>query len=182
MPHNIQEHVDYITPGIKLVAPPRKQPNLPHEQHGIEKRVNKNPPLTKPLPLSLTALLALPLQKLCGAAITPVCISTLYNITKPTTAVKGNQLGIFEDLGDHYSPTDLTEFFTTLAPQIPIFTRPENRLIDGAFGPAKSVLTAGPESDLDFQISYPVIYPQQSVLFQTDDEPTETNCKFQHVP
>ena len=29
--------------------------------------------------------------------------------------------------------------------------------------------TAGGESDLDFQISYPIIYPQNSILFQTDD-------------
>lgn len=28
---------------------------------------------------------------------------------------------------------------------------------------------AGGESDLDLQISYPIIYPQNSVLFQTDD-------------
>ena len=28
---------------------------------------------------------------------------------------------------------------------------------------------AGGESDLDFQISYPIIYPQNSILFQTDD-------------
>lgn len=28
---------------------------------------------------------------------------------------------------------------------------------------------AGGESDLDFTISYPIIYPQNSVLFQTDD-------------
>ena len=33
---------------------------------------------------------------------------------------------------------------------------------------------AGGESDLDFQISYPIIYPQNSILFQTDDRPYAT--------
>lgn len=103
----------------------------------------------------------------------------MYNITKPTTSVKGNELGIFEDLGDHFSIVDLHEFFLTLAPQIPQSVLPEYRLIDGAYGNSKSPATAGPESDLDFQISYPIIYPQNSVLFQTDDTPTETNYTYE---
>lgn len=37
---------------------------------------------------------------------------------------------------------------------------------------------AGPESDLDFQISYPIIWPQNSVLFQTDDMVYESNYTF----
>ena len=39
--------------------------------------------------------------------------------------------------------------------------------------------SAGPESDLDFQISYPVIYPQNSILFQTDDDVYEANYTFE---
>ncbi len=38
---------------------------------------------------------------------------------------------------------------------------------------------AGAESDLDFQISYPIIYPQNSILFQTDDDVYEANYVFQ---
>ena len=44
------------------------------------------------------------------------------------------------------------------------------------------VLNAGPESDLDFQISYPLIYPQNSILFQTDDPVYEANYTFQRIP
>lgn len=40
----------------------------------------------------------------------------MYNFTKGTTAAAGNQLGIFEDLGDVYSQEDLNLFFLTLAP------------------------------------------------------------------
>jgi len=38
--------------------------------------------------------------------------------------------------------------------------------IDGGVAPGA---VAGGESDLDLQISYPIIYPQNSVVFQTDD-------------
>ena len=39
----------------------------------------------------------------------------MYNITKGTTATKGNELGIFEDLGDIYSQEDLNLFFSNFA-------------------------------------------------------------------
>jgi tripeptidyl-peptidase-1 len=42
-----------------------------------------------------------------------------------------------------------------------------------------SVLNAGAESDLDFQISYPIIWPQNSILFQTDDMQYENDYTFQ---
>lgn len=41
-----------------------------------------------------------------------------------------------------------------------------------------SVAQAGAESDLDFQISYPIIYPQNSILFQTDDPVYENNYTY----
>jgi tripeptidyl-peptidase-1 len=45
------------------------------------------------------------------------CQSTgLYNITDGKTATKGNELGIFESIGDIYAQEDLDEFFKVLAP------------------------------------------------------------------
>ncbi len=87
-------------------------------------------------------------------------------------------MGIFEDLGDHYSQDDLNLFFEDVATRIPQGTHPTLDGIDGATGPI-AVADAGPESDLDFQISYPIIYPQESILFQTDDNPTENNYTYQ---
>jgi tripeptidyl-peptidase-1 len=49
---------------------------------------------------------------------------------------------------------------------IPILTEPRVEGIDGGVAPG---LVATGESDLDLQISYPIIYPQNSVIFQTDD-------------
>lgn len=102
---------------------------------------------------------------MCDQYITPPCIAAMYNISQANKAAPGNQLGIFEE-GDFYAAEDLIEFFATLAPNIPILTRPQLRGIDGGFAPG---VMAGGESDLDFQISYPIVYPQQEVLFQTDD-------------
>ena len=172
--------MDYITPGIKLLTPShsRKDPELQKRIFGVTskgKAIQK--PLLKPLPQPIESILAVA-SSICDVAITPACIRTLYNITIPTLAAPGNQLGIFEDLGDIYSQTDLNEFFLALSPNIPIGTSPTLNGIDGAVAPT-SVTSAGPESDLDFQISYPIIYPQNSVLFQTDDPVYEANYTFE---
>jgi tripeptidyl-peptidase-1 len=82
--------------------------------------------------MTLEALLAIPESLICSIAVTPTCIARmslssideepplityteLYNVTKATKAAAGNQLGIFEDLGDVYSQTDLDLFFATFA-------------------------------------------------------------------
>jgi tripeptidyl-peptidase-1 len=49
--------------------------------------------------------------------------------------------------------------------------------VDGAVAPT-NVMSAGSESDLDFQISYPLLYPQNTVLFQTDDPVYEANYTY----
>jgi len=102
----------------------------------------------------------------------------LYNITRGNKAAPNNHLGIFEDLGDVYSQTDLNDFFLALAPYIPQGTHPTLDAIDGAVAPT-TVANAGPESDLDFQISYPIIWPQNSVLYQTDDPVYEANYTYE---
>jgi hypothetical protein len=45
-------------------------------------------------------------------------------------------------------------------------TQPKVEGIDGGIAPR--VVATG-ESDLDLQISFPIIYPQKSIIFQTDD-------------
>ena len=191
VPAHVQEHVDYITPGLKLLTP--SMPRNAEERKKLKKRTALDkrvfgvttpgakkpilPPLKKALPQSLQSILASPLSALCQLAIIPICISTLYSIPKATKAAKGNELGIFEDLGDMYAQEDLNSFFSTLAPQIPQGTHPILEGIDGGTAP-DPVQSAGPESDLDFQISYPIIYPQNSILFQTDDPVYEENYIF----
>ncbi|KAN0096089.1 subtilisin-like protein [Hyaloscypha variabilis] len=173
VPAHVQEHVDYITPGIKLFTTKRRSAPDSNKQ----KRSFNIPPLLKDLGMSLAALLAIPELAVCDIAITPACIKALYNVTAPTKAAAGNELGIFEDLGDVYSQTDLDLFFLSFAQNIPLGTSPTLEAIDGAVAPT-SVTSAGPESDLDFQVSYPLIYPQNSILFQTDDPVYEADYTF----
>ncbi|KAI9717485.1 MAG: hypothetical protein M1828_007185 [Chrysothrix sp. TS-e1954] len=198
IPGHVSDHVDYITyaknpllasnkrsvltarnnrPGIKLMTTHGKVPT----KSTLEKREQfKLPVLKKPVPTPIAQVktqAAAGNLALCDAIITPACIRAMYNFTVSKTAAAGNELGIFEDLGDHYAQEDLNLFFEDVATRIPQGTHPELRAIDGATGP-NPVGSAGAESDLDFSISYPIIYPQNSVLFQTDDDVTENNYTY----
>ena len=115
---------------------------------------------------------------MCDVVVTPGCIATMYNITNATLAAEGNELGIFEDLGDVYAQEDLNDFFTSLYPTIPNGTSPILQSVDGAAAPI-NLAAAGAESSLDLQISYPIIHPQNIKLFQTDDPVYEANYTFQ---
>ena len=41
-------------------------------------------------------------------------VIAMYNITKGDKATKGNELGVFESLGDVYTQEDLDLFFSTI--------------------------------------------------------------------
>ena len=104
----------------------------------------------------------------CDVAITPACIRALYNVSlPPSVAQPGNEIGIFED-GDFFAQEDLDLFFANFTPYIPQGTQPILDLIDGAIAPV-DVADAGGESALDFELVYPLLYPQQATLYQTDD-------------
>ncbi|KAL4898153.1 peptidase S8/S53 domain-containing protein [Aspergillus ambiguus] len=175
VPESIKHHIDYITPGIKELEV-RDVSRI--EKRGVDRELfGVLPPILRPLTLSLDLLLGNMLE-LCDVAVTPECIKAMYNVSDTTKATKGNELGIFESLGDIYSQDDLDLFFATLAQEIPDGTHPTLRAIDGATAPT-NVLSAGPESNLDFQISYPLIWPQNSVLFQTDDNVYQSNYTYE---
>jgi tripeptidyl-peptidase-1 len=76
-------------------------------------------------------------------------------------------MGIFEE-GNWFLQEDLDLFFANFTPRIPKGTQPTPAYIDGSEAPAELV-GAGGESDLDFELAYPLIYPQTITLFQTDD-------------
>ncbi|KAF1990249.1 putative alkaline serine protease AorO [Aulographum hederae CBS 113979] len=185
LPSHVRPHVDYINPGLVLLSSGRK----PVADGSLEKRVMgvtssvSLPPIFKAMPASITDLLKRALGTRCQVAITPDCIKTLYNITTPTKAAKGNELGIFENLAQYYSQTDLNEYFlafqTINKPVIPIGTHPVNGSVDGGNPLAATLLDAGAESELDIQISYPIIYPQNSIVYQVDDPIIEANYTYE---
>ena len=80
VPFHIQEHVDYITPGIKLFAPTRPGGSKRDQERDVEKRSGfKLPPLLSSLGMTLDDLLAIPELLVCSIAITPACVQSTYN-------------------------------------------------------------------------------------------------------
>lgn len=186
LPQDIQEYVDYITPGIKMRPDPRELKKLKNKRHveQPEKRGFQSTNTLKDGEAKALAAIAnfntsILTPENCYQYVTAACIRSQYGIPNNTLASPGNELGIFETLNDHYSKLDLDAFFSTLYPYIPNGTYPIERLIDGATGSSEetglSEYDAGVESDLDFQSAWPLIWPQGTVLFQSDDQFYEIN-------
>ncbi|KAF4625803.1 hypothetical protein G7Y89_g12366 [Cudoniella acicularis] len=175
VPAHIQEHIDYITPGIKLLAPTKAKRDTNAKRGTLIQPSPLQPfkkvrPPTKPLPSDLAT---------CDQFITPACIRALYNIPEIPEYPGGqprtdNSLGIFEE-GDFYNGGDLDQFFQTYETRIPVGTRPVSAFIDGAVSDGNGF---GGESDLDFELAYPIVYPQNITLYQTDDSYWANNFVF----
>ncbi|RAK75328.1 S53 family peptidase [Aspergillus fijiensis CBS 313.89] len=153
LPQSVTQHVDYIKPGVILPLTSRKR------QAGRKPLRYQPAKKTTPNPSSLAT---------CDEAITPACVAALYKIPAASKDVSPkNSLGIFEE-GDYYAQEDLDLFFKNFTRWIPSGTHPKPAFIDGAEAPVP-VDEAGAESDLDFQLAYPIVYPQEITLFQNDD-------------
>ncbi|KAF2101778.1 subtilisin-like protein [Rhizodiscina lignyota] len=164
IPNHITEHVDFVTPGVGLnvrnhpqggpPSPWKRGINDHHEpakfQEFPHEKIHNNSDLAT-----------------CDIAITPACIRALYDVPLPTTAVKGNTIGIFEN-GNFYAQEDLDLFFSNFTPYIKNGTHPILDSIDGGVAPVP-VAQGGGESALDLELAYPLIHPQQVTLFQVDD-------------
>ena len=160
VPKHIQEHIDFISPGVKGA-------NLRKRGSKKAKRGLRGSPARKQAPFMPKNVSSL---ATCDQVVTPACIQALYKIAPNDPHAKvspNNSLGIFEE-GDFYAQGDLDRFFGNFTPYIPNGTHPIPNLIDGAKAPV-SLHLAGGESDLDFQLAYPLIYPQTTTLYQTDD-------------
>jgi tripeptidyl-peptidase-1 len=161
LPSHIRGHVDYVSPGIK------------------HSHLKKRTLLSKRTPAAQFKTFPRhePLQTRhhsygnvseCDEFISPQCIAALYHIHEPAPKVaEGNALGIFQE-GDFYAQGDLDLFFANFTPWIPQGTHPTLDSINGAIAPV-ALSKAGGESDLDFQLAYPIVYPQEIVLYQVDD-------------
>lgn len=158
VPQQIQQHIDFIKPGI-LLAPSKKGTSV---ERSVKRSAGSRPPKNRPVMEAPPPGLAN-----CDKLITPECIKALYKIPPATKAHPNNSLGIFEE-GDFYSQKDLDLFFANMSSHIPQGTHPIPAFIDGAKAPV-SVEQAGGESDLDFELAYPIVYPQNITLYQTDD-------------
>ncbi|KAG4436952.1 hypothetical protein IFR05_007565 [Cadophora sp. M221] len=172
LPQNIQQHIDYITPGIKLFAPQKRSRSLssrtfndissPSIKIDLDKSTHSGFPPTAAGELST-----------CHRWITPACIRALYSVPLTPEYPGGkprsdNALGIFES-GDAYAQKDLDRFFANFTNRIPAGTHPTLASIDGGEAPEPDAFFGGGESALDLELAYPLIWPQAVTLYQTDD-------------
>jgi tripeptidyl-peptidase-1 len=173
IPKHLQEHIDYITPGVKrsIVSGP-----------GITKRsfrssssrgpANWNPPRLRPapyMPKNNTQLLT------CDTTITPACIEALYDFKAPNPKAavsSGNSLGIFEE-GDMYYQEDLNRFYHNFTSYIKNGTGPILKSIDGGTAPAATAADAGGESNLDFMLAVCLFLRARRNLEHDSDD-----CRF----
>ncbi|KAF7198229.1 Aorsin, partial [Pseudocercospora fuligena] len=185
VPAKVQKHVDYITPGIKLMAPSNtniREGDILRKrrfQHHGPKHGNGRPWLGwKPYwpPTHGHGHGGQNLSN-CDTEITPACVAALYEIPPAPRhagtddALKSdpsNSMGIFESELQYWDQLDLNLFFANFT-NIPSSTHPINKEIDGGVAQTTNVSAAGGEAMLDLQLAYPIVYPQSITVWNVDD-------------
>ena len=99
----------------------------------------------------------------CSQGAFPECIRKLYQIPKTNSSQPGNSFGIYE-FNQTYVQSDDDLFFEKVAPEVPVGTTPTNILINGV-QLAKNFTNEDGESNFDFQLAWPLVYPQDITLF-----------------
>jgi len=179
VPKNLRRHIDYITPGVKLLAPVesfKKKRNDAMKRDLQSKDLKARTifhnqlkvldPAVHPDPNDLST---------CDIAITPACVAALYQIPKAHSSHPDNSLGIFESELQFYTQKDLDLFFANFTSYIPKGTHPIPANIDGGLQSIEDPFEAGGEVSLDIQLSYPIVYPQTITLYNVDDFIVQAN-------
>lgn len=168
VPRDLREHIDYITPGVRLLAPLGEQGagRNDNRERSVLLRGTRTkyrvPP--KPMPRNASDLTT------CDVAITPACIAALYQIPPShPTPHPNSSLGVFESELQFWAQKDLDSFFTNFTSHITNGTHPINVQIDGGVARTTNLSAAGGESELDLQLAYPIVYPQKITVFNVDD-------------
>lgn len=167
VPAHLSEHIDYITPGVKLSAAVKKRDlgaSVRRSLAALDSIAQRD------IAVSASKRSTIPQDlRNCSHDITPECIRALYNLPTPGKADQANAPGFFEQ-GDYYATHDLNDFFTVYAPQIANGTGPVQQLIDGAVDPKKytSPQVAG-EADGDLEVAFGLVYPTIPIVYQVDD-------------
>lgn len=152
LPQDVAQHVDLVLPGITMLQ--------------MSKRSLSRPTVLLDDATVMSISQNTQAVDKCDTTVTPACISALYQIPPaPKYTATSNKMGIFETQGDIYSQEDIDLFLANATQGIPKGTGPEIHLINGASAPT-SPDNAGSESNLDFDMAIPIIYPQQTALYQ----------------
>ena len=155
VPSHLSEHINFISPGVGLgVSTPR-----PNKRNELRRRGDSSCP---PSPgASDTSL------ENCWLSASPQCYNALYNIPKLTDPHPNNSFGIFE-VDVSYIQSDMDKFFEQVAPEIPVGTVPKQFLLNDAILSTNLTSLGQVEADLDFQVAWPLVYPQKLTLFESN--------------
>ncbi|POS76710.1 Pro-kumamolisin [Diaporthe helianthi] len=187
VPKNIQPLIDYITPGIKLLAPTDEligQGRQYPEKRGFTAPLGSGSVPDKHAPEPVKKWHSIPMEhsmspyggldqsdlSQCDTVITPACVAALYQIPPaPNYVDPSNTMGIFETGEQYWDQLDLDLFFTDFANWIPNGTHPIDNNVDGGVAQTTNVSEAGSESMLDLQLAYPIVHPQKITVWDVDD-------------
>ncbi|PQE18973.1 hypothetical protein CJF32_00010051 [Rutstroemia sp. NJR-2017a WRK4] len=176
VPKHVRKHIDYITPGIKLLAPVDHQKRrLKRDAEAIEHQLSKRNTHSLHRTSSQPTYANASDLSTCDIAITPACVAALYQIPPANSSHPNNSLGIFESELQFYTQMDLDLFFTNFTSYIPNGTHPVAANIDGGMQSTDDPNYAGGEANLDIQLAYPIVYPQTITLYQVDDYIVQAN-------
>ncbi|OAA56776.1 Peptidase S8/S53, subtilisin/kexin/sedolisin [Cordyceps fumosorosea ARSEF 2679] len=162
LPRAISEVVDFVAPGIVTGTVQKREEPKP-------RRVSR----FKPLPGGKAATG-------CDTVISPQCIADKYKIPQATLNATSNRLGIYESDSEMHQQSDLDAFYQAYASNIPQGTGPVIDLIDWN-GAQPDPSQAVGEAALDFDMAIPIIYPQQTEVFQTKDNYSNQTPGFLNV-
>ncbi|CEJ81196.1 hypothetical protein VHEMI01340 [[Torrubiella] hemipterigena] len=148
LPAEVAEHVDFVTPAVAMykVKNTGRAVRSPATTSTVSKRAVGDDPLSG-----------------CDESMTPECIKTMYNIADAKQSPNpANRLGMFE-MGSFINQDDLNGFYTNFANYIPQGFGPKIDFIAYRGDPSPG---GSAEPALDFDVAYPIIYPQNIELYQ----------------
>lgn len=174
LPKDLRKHIDYITPGIRLLAPSdeltangrdtldkRSWPHAPGSGQKPPGGTWHHPQPKKwrpggswPWPAPYGGANDSEDLSTCDIAITPACVAALYQIppADPRKVNPSNSMGIFEAELQYWDQLDLNLFFTNYT-KIPNGTHPSDNDVDGGVAETTNITEAGGEAMLDLQVS-----------------------------
>ena len=110
---------------------------------------------------------------LCSGFVTPACLKALYNIPSNVSSNPDNSYAIFEFNGSPVQ-TDSDLFLQYVYPDIPIGTSPIIETFNGATIDTTLNTSVVYEANLDFQLSWPIVYPRNITLHDSQFTPAQT--------
>ena len=117
VPEHLAEHIDYVTPGVKMSAPLRKTKRSLSKRNISPQKLNFDIEPFQNFPDWWPGTLPDDV-KYCGGNITPPCWRYLYSLPFPTINDTENTVGLFEQ-GDYFAQGDIDEYFQKYDPRVP---------------------------------------------------------------